>query len=240
MNFNWQQIIQQYRRYLIMGGIFIFAMGGIGLGILQHQKQQLPNESDFTKIGSTQSQGAKKEKQPILVDSKDNANQQKSMANKMYIDVKGAVKQPGVYSIGSQGRVETIIALAGGALQDADLSQVNLAQRLKDQQIVYIPKRGEKIPAQFAQISVGNQNANNATTSSTSQINGNGTDNKQVNLNTATKEDLQTLTGVGPSKAAAILQYREEHGQFKTVEDLKQVSGIGEKTFLKLKPHLSV
>lgn len=137
-------------------------------------------------------------------------------SGRVCVDVKGAVKHPGVYKLRAGARVEEAIAAAGGVLATADMKQVNRAKQLTDQQVVYIPFPGESVP-----------NAPGGETS-TEEASG-SSDQPIVNLNTATKEQLCQITGIGDKKAELILQYRQEHGQFKSVDDLKQVSGFGDK-----------
>ncbi|WP_195852638.1 helix-hairpin-helix domain-containing protein [Aerococcus sanguinicola] len=151
----------------------------------------------------------------------------------LYVDVKGAVKEPKLYQVEAGMRVYDAVMLAGGFLPEADQDQVNFAQRLEDQMLVYIPRQGEEVPdtLKLAVQTGGSQ----APASSGDQTPGN-----QVNLNTADSAELQTLSGVGEKKAADIIAYREANGPFQTVDDLAQVSGIGEKTLDKLRPQLTV
>lgn len=146
------------------------------------------------------------------------------------IDVKGAVKKPGVYDMQSGDRVHHVIQKAGGVLDGADQNQLNLALLLQDGMVIYVPKKGEEGAASGA-APEGQSNVE-----STEQ-NGSA---KTVNINTATSEELQTLPGIGPSRAETIIAYREENGGFKTIEDMMNVSGIGEKSFEKLKPSITV
>lgn len=140
------------------------------------------------------------------------------------VDVKGEVKSPGVYEMKAGERFHHVIERAGGLTESADARQINLAQLLEDGMIVYLPKQGE------------------AESELVQQPSSMGTAKKagKVNLNKATLEELQTLEGIGPAKAEAILSYKEESGGFKTIEDLLNVSGIGEKSFEKLKDSISV
>lgn len=140
------------------------------------------------------------------------------------VDVKGEVKSPGVYEMKAGERFHHVIERAGGLTESADAGQINLAQLLEDGMIVYLPKQGE---------------ADSEIVQQPSPV---GTTKKEgkVNLNKATLEELQTLEGIGPAKAEAILSYREESGEFKTIEDLLNVSGIGDKSFEKLKDSISV
>ncbi|MGG2086321.1 helix-hairpin-helix domain-containing protein [Priestia aryabhattai] len=142
------------------------------------------------------------------------------------VDIKGAVQKPGVYQLPKDARVKDALAQAGGATKEADLRQLNLASKLQDEMAVYIPAAGEEIPP----------------SSPVSSISSSGTSNNQplVNINTANTDELQTLNGIGPSKASAIVSYREENGLFQKVEDLGQVSGIGEKSLEKIKAQITV
>lgn len=144
------------------------------------------------------------------------------------IDVKGAVQLPGVFIADDGDRVIDLIDDAGGFHPDADRDKVNLAQLVEDQMVIYVPKIGEDAETLP-------QNA--ATTASGAAAGGN--EDGMVNLNTATETELMTLTGVGPSKAAAIIEYREK-SPFQSIEDLKNVSGIGDKTFEKLQDSITI
>lgn len=155
----------------------------------------------------------------------------------MKVDVKGAVQAPGVFTAQAGDRVIDLIAEAGSFTEKADKDKVNLAQLVEDQMVIYVPKKGEE-GAEIAEIAGGVP----ATVPNGSTETGGaaGSPGGQVNLNTATQADLETLSGIGPSKATAILEYRDSIGKFKQVEDLKNVSGIGDKTFEKLKESISV
>lgn len=135
---------------------------------------------------------------------------------RVVVDVKGAVHKPGIYQIARPARLYQVIQSAGGATQDADLSQLNLAQEVMDGSVLYVPKKGEKVTDQ-------------SWLSGTSNSTSSATKDQTININTATVEQLQELNGIGPSKAAAIVQYREQHGPFRKVGDVAKVPGIGEK-----------
>ncbi|YCI75481.1 helix-hairpin-helix domain-containing protein [Bacillus sp. R1-10] len=146
------------------------------------------------------------------------------------VDVKGAVKSPGIFTAQAGDRVIDLISSAGGFTEKADKDKVNFAQIIEDQMVIYVPEMGEEDKGNLENIQVGT--SGDAVTK--------GTSGGLVNLNTATQEDLQTLTGIGPSKATAILEYRETVGKFKEVDELKQVTGIGDKTFERLRDSVSV
>lgn len=151
----------------------------------------------------------------------------------MKVDVKGAVRTPGVFTAQAGDRVIDLIAEAGNFTDKADKYQVNLAQLVEDQMVIYVPKIGEEAD----ELSGGSTTVPNIATASGGASGGSG---DQINLNTATQADLETISGIGPSKATAILEYRDTVGKFKQIEDLKNVSGIGDKTFEKLKDSISV
>ncbi|MFS0595946.1 helix-hairpin-helix domain-containing protein [Peribacillus frigoritolerans] len=146
------------------------------------------------------------------------------------VDVKGAVKSPGIFTAQAGDRVIDMISAAGSFTEKADTDKVNFAQIIEDQMVIYVPEIGEEDKGDLENIQVGT--SGDAITK--------GTSGGLVNLNTATQEDLQTLTGIGPSKANAILEYRETIGKFKEVDELKQITGIGDKTFERLRDSISV
>ncbi|EQA5416767.1 helix-hairpin-helix domain-containing protein [Enterococcus faecalis] len=144
----------------------------------------------------------------------------------IYVDIKGAVKVPGIYQLKNQQRIWDALALAGGVSEEADTTQVNYAQKVKDQMIIYVPKKGEPVP----------QSLETLQESAPAQQN----QEEKINLNTATEAELQTISGIGAKKAQEIIRFRDEQGPFKTVEELKNVPGIGEKTVERLKDMLTV
>lgn len=147
---------------------------------------------------------------------------------KMYVDIKGAVKLPGMYEVTSDMRVLNVIDMAGGLKETADDSQVNFSQRIEDQMVIYIPVEGEEL----SETVIAGTNSNTANISKDEE--------GKINLNQATKEELMTLSGVGEKKAEKIIEYREENGSFKTIEDLKNVNGFGEKSFESLEKYISI
>ena len=139
---------------------------------------------------------------------------------KIFVDVKGAVKHPGVFETKKDKRVKDLIEEAGGLLDDADTSTLNLSQKVKDQMVIYVLKHGEK-PKQIS----------DSSSSSNTDV---------ININTANKEQLMKISGVGKTKAEAIISYREKNGDFKKKEDITKVHGIGKATFEKIKDKIEV
>ena len=140
---------------------------------------------------------------------------------KIFVDVKGAVKHPGVFETTKDKRVKDLIEEAGGLLDDADTSTLNLSQKVKDQMVIYVLKHGEKPK----QISDGGSSSSNADV---------------ININIANKEQLMKISGVGKTKAEAIISYRDKNGDFKKKEDITKVRGIGKATFEKIKDKIEV
>ncbi|MEH6941182.1 helix-hairpin-helix domain-containing protein [Bacillus sp. JJ722] len=143
------------------------------------------------------------------------------------VDVKGAVNRPGVYVASKDDRVLDVIEKAGSFTAKADRNAVNLAQRVEDQMLIYVPNVGEQPPQAMSPMSVE---------SSSNEASGEG----KININTASEDELQTIPGIGPAKAKAIIQYRTEKGSFSNVDELKEISGIGDKTFEKLKDQVTI
>jgi len=151
-------------------------------------------------------------------------------SNGVVVHVTGAVNKPGVYQLPAGARVIDGVTAAGGARPDADLSSINLARPLTDGERVYIPRRGEVPPAVAAP--PGDPASGGGAAS------GGGSD--KVNINTASVSELEELPGIGEVIAQRIVDYRTQHGPFKTVRDLLKVEGIGEKKFESIKDHVTV
>lgn len=148
---------------------------------------------------------------------------EKSEPKEVVVDIQGAVKAPGVYRLKPNSIVQEAIGRAGGFVENADTRTINQAQRVTDQMQIIVPKVGEE-----------------ANTSAPVNTANSGADNKQVNINTATVEDFQQVTGIGPKKAEKIIDFRNQNGNFNSLEDLTKVSGIGDKTLESLRDQLTV
>ena len=140
------------------------------------------------------------------------------------VDVKGAVKSPGIYDLPVGSRVHDVVQKAGGLTEEADSKSLNLAQKVSDEALVYVPTKGEE---------AASQQATSGTSPSTSK-------DKKVNLNKASLEELKQVKGLGGKRAQDIIDHREANGKFKSVDELKKVSGIGAKTIEKLKDYVTV
>lgn len=147
----------------------------------------------------------------------------------MYTDIKGSVKEPGIYSFSSEERVYDVLKRAGGLLEEADSDRINFSAKIEDQQVLYIPAVGEELPEHLDQLasSEGKQSTADSEPS-------------KININTASPSELQQIPGIGSVKAQEIIRFREENGSFQKVEDLQEISGIGEKTVEKLKNFVTI
>ena len=143
----------------------------------------------------------------------------RSGGGQAYVHVTGAVRRPGVYRLPAWARLDLAVKRAGGAVKGADLEGVNLAAKVSDGQQVIVPRKGA---------AAGAAGAAGAAAPG-------GPPSAPISLNTATPEQLDQLDGVGPATIQKILEWRKEHGGFRSVDDLKQISGIGPKRFEALK-----
>ncbi|WP_242694701.1 helix-hairpin-helix domain-containing protein [Pseudogracilibacillus auburnensis] len=200
-------MIKLIKRHLVMIIVAIVVLGGI-FYMKKEEPLDVQTEADF-------------EQAIELVDEEFEAEQ---LDTSIIVDIKGEVQKPGVYEVDQYVRVSDAISIAGGFTEDADQTNMNLAQRVHDEMVIIVPKEGEEI------ISVSTPGETTTTDE----------DRNKIRINQATLEEIQTLNGIGPKKAQAIIDYREEHGSFQSVEDLIEVNGIGEKTVENMKESIIV
>lgn len=173
---------------------------------------------------------------------------------KMYVDIKGAVKNPGVYQVNEENIINDVINLAGGLLDKAYVENINLSKKVQDELVIYVYTKDEikKNNLQENQtcssnnyiitectenkVSIITSNENNEN----NENNNSSVSSNLININLASIEELTTLPGIGESKAQNIINYREENGYFKTIDEIKNVNGIGEATFDQLKKYITV
>lgn len=201
-----------------------------------------------TSPDSTESEGISKKKAEITESDQSSAIQQ-PVSQTIYVDVCGAVVNPGVYELSSDSRVFQAIEKAGGYLPGAAASYLNRARSLYDGQQIYVPTQEEvdsqTIPLtqdETAQDGVVQEGTAQTGTAADNTVDGTETTQagQRINLNTADVSQLSTLTGVGESKALAIIAYREENGPFTSIEDIMNVPGIKEGTYEKIKDKIAI
>ena len=163
-----------------------------------------------------------------------NGNAQSTNSTEVTVYISGAVKTEGVVTMSSEDRLSDAIKVMGGIVEDADMNAINLAEKLVDGKHYVIPKQGEQIPVD---VNAGGGSTSGATQTAGENAQGQG---GLVNINTATLEQLDTLPGVGEATANKIITYREDNGGFKSIEDLKNVKGIGDKKFEDMKSSICV
>ncbi len=143
--------------------------------------------------------------------------------NMITIHISGEVNNPGIVNIESDKRLSDAVDKLGGVTENADLNNINLAMKIEDAKHYIIPKIGEEIK--------NNESINNEN---------NNSDSNKVNINNATIEDLDKLPGIGEATANKIINYREENGDFKSIEELKNVNGIGSKKYEQIKDEITL
>ncbi|RHE65305.1 helix-hairpin-helix domain-containing protein [Streptococcus gordonii] len=218
-----EDLIEKAKQYKITLGLGLLGVIAAGFILLQGRDQGGTDVQQLTEQTSSSSSYMNEKS-----DKSNEISQAETEDQLVTVDVKGAVKKPGVYQLQSNSRVHDALEKAGGLTDEADLKSVNQAQKLSDEAVVYVAKVGE--------------NAVDVTTSApASATSGTGqAKSALVNLNTATEADFQTISGIGQKRAQDIIAYREANGRFKSVDELKNVSGIGAKTLEKLKEYVTV
>ncbi|MCK1258237.1 helix-hairpin-helix domain-containing protein [Streptococcus uberis] len=175
------------------------------------KKVTLPSQMNLTENLSTTAQNDREEE-------KTNPEMETIM-----VDIKGAVVKEGVYQLQRNSRVTDAIQIAGGLRVDADPNAINLAQKLSDEAILYVARKGE------------NKSIIDSQGQQSSSIEQGGQRDQKVNINKATIEDLRKIPGIGEKRAQEILDARDSKGGFKSIDDLLTISGIGQKTLEKIK-----
>ena len=195
---------------------------------------------------------AKAESNSIVLENKEIPSSKqsidiKSVQETIKVDIKGEIKKPGMYEIKIDSRIQDLITLAGGLTQNADTSTINLSKRLFDEMVIIIySKNGVK---NFKEVKANEETSNKKCQNNeilyndaciSNSVSNNNEINSKVNINTATIDELMSISGIGESKAKAIIEYRNQNGNFKDISEIKNVSGIGEALFEKIKSNITV
>lgn len=152
-------------------------------------------------------------------------NQATKSIKMIVVEIKGEVVNPDVYEINEGSIIRDLITKAGGLTNEANIDKINRADKLRDNQLIVIPNKNE---------------ISNVKTNISSSSEGSASENGVININTATLEELQKINGVGEIKARSIIEYREKNGGFKSIDEMKNIDGIGDKTFEKMKDGITV
>lgn len=234
------EIFYKYKYQIIIVVVLVLILLSVGV-IIYFNKHNEPIEAKVEEVNILET----------------NIEEKLPEIEKIKINIKGAIATPGVYELNGDSRVIDAINVSGGLLKDADTSILNLSKKLKDEDviIIYTKEEVKKIKEGNVVIQYIEKECNcpdvensvcidpdslisnnvNKDNNEKEQIN----NNSKVSINTATLEELQTLIGIGKSKAEAIIEYRTKNGLFKTIEDIKNVSGIGDAAFEKIKDSIT-
>lgn len=225
----------RYRKQIVIGLLIVIIIGSIG-GFVIYKYQTLPKEKT---IDTVKVQKIKKEKKEETIEK----------VEEYMVDIKGEVNNPGIYKLKKGSRIIDVVGEAGGLTESADTSVINLSKKITDEMVIIIYSRQEvenwvatKQQEEYLQkkclLEEEGQVENDACIEEKTDP-----EEKQpsamVNINTATKEELMTLSGIGETKAEAIISYREKT-PFQKIEDLKNVSGIGDSTFEEIKSNITI
>lgn len=190
-------------------------------------------------------------------------NKEKFISDDYIVEIKGAVNNPGIYSLKQGSRVNDVIVLAGGFLDDASTDYINLSKKITDEMVIKVYTKEEIEKSNKIEVitkyverdcncpNIKNDACINNLSDNTSEnsfnINNNIDDNNDIesnnsmiNINLCSKEQLMTIPGIGETKAIKIIEYREENGKFNKIEDLMNVSGIGINIYEKIKEYIEV
>ena len=244
-----------FGKYKLFLGIFLICFVIVGLAYLKISLNRSKVISDNLDKKSTIEKSTNKEDE---TEKKDNSN--------YFVDIKGAVNFPGVYEMGKDMRVIDVVKSAGGLRDDANTSLINLSKKITDEMVIIIytnlevanaiiDKNNDALSNQYNCPSVKNEvcNCTNEKSSKSTNSSKNGekktTDSEKkssdkvtsdkVNINIATRDELMTISGIGESKANAIISYREENGNFEKIDDIMNVNGIGQSLYDKIKENIT-
>ena len=200
---------------------------------------QPSSEIDFNILLDGTENGEELNKSENFVDNEiEEVSETAEIEEKIVVHITGAVKKEGVIYLKKGARIVDAIKEAGGETKEADLSQVNLAYELQDGQKIYIPNKNEKVSQYIISTNGETIDSNGANTGNESTST--SKEGAKVNINTATQNELDGLPGIGPALAQRIIDFREENGNFKSIEDIQNVKGIGKSKFDEIKDKIVV
>ena len=219
-------------KYLILSGVVILMMiiAGVMVYLFGDKKEEVVEDVIKEEVAVVEP------KEEVLEEEKEES---------ITIDIKGEVKTPGVYELPLNSRVIDAINISGGLTNKADTSDINLSKILKDENVIVISNKYSNQTTKYTKketlvVNNASTSKDNVVSSSNSSDTNTNKTNDKVSINTATKEQLMNLNGIGESKANDIIAYRNQNGLFKSIEDIKKISGIGDKLFDKIKDHITI
>lgn len=242
--------ILKYKKRIILISIFIILITSlIGLKIYINNRNNKNIKLETETLIKNTEENTKKSKEP------EQAIKEETIKKIYCVDIKGSINKPGVYCLEEGKRVQDVIEASEGLTDNSDTSLINLAKLIWDEMVIVVYTKEEVIRSNTkfelnTKINdayyTTNNNAGTKTTSKDNSTSSTSTSTKTetktniININTATKEELTSLSGIGESKAQAIIDYRNEFGNFSTTEDIMKVSGIGQSVYEKIKNYITV
>lgn len=235
MNFYFDLVKSFLQKYFLL--IIMFLLSLTSLGFSLYNTYYLSNQYSKETVTLTDNH--------LEETTKEETKELESIPeDKYYVDIKGYVKKPGVYEVSKTSIVNDCLKLAGGLLKNADTTTINLSKPVSAAMVIYVPKKNEVIKSTTDKTTTATTEIpNNAAipdNSNTSSNTSSATTNLKINLNTASKEELTKLSGIGDAKAQDIIDYRNTNGSFKTIEEIKNISGIGDALFAKIKDNITI
>jgi competence protein ComEA len=226
-------VVSQPVRIVVLSLSGFVVAGLVGLGIVQYRADQV------AQVAATRPEPLKVAAAPVAASP---AAPPPATKKEIWVHVTGAVQKPGVYQLPEGARLAEALTAAGGSLSEGRPDELNLAEVLADGAKVWVPTAAELKPVEGGAPPPVSMKGTiqpvhataGGTTSGTAKAGG------KVNLNTATANELDGLDGIGPTLAARILEYRQTHGPFKSVQDLTKVKGIGTSTLAKFRDRVTV
>ena len=204
------------------------------------------NNSNDIVEASSESSAVKKSSNDGVTPKRKETKDTKDEVTRIKVDIKGSVVSPDVYEVDSNSRVIDIINIAGGVTEDADTDNINLSKKVSDEDVIIIYSREElennkkSYEEKIDYCTTDNNSACATNVVTFDDNNKEDTDSTIININTATVEDFMKLSGIGEAKAKSIIEYRNSIGSFSKVEDIKNVTGIGDSIFDKIKDYLTL
>ena len=235
MNFYFDLVKSFLQKYFLLIIMFLLSLTSLGFSLYNtyYLSNQYSKET-VTLLDNSLEESSKEETKEL----------ESIPEEKYYVDIKGYVKKPGVYEVSKASIVNDCLKLAGGLLKNADTTTINLSKPVSAAMVIYVPKKNEVIKSTTDKTTTTTTEIpNNAAipdNSNTSNDTSSATLNLKINLNTASKEELTKLSGIGEAKAQDIIDYRNTNGSFKTIEEIKNISGIGDALFAKIKDNITI
>lgn len=219
--------VNEIKQWLVGNKIIVILGGVIAVLLLFIVLSERQEDSHVMPLSMYEDKDTSKAKENHPTDKEDTTQVDDRISKEVKIDIKGAVKYSGVYPAQTNQVINDLVMLAQ-PLENADLDAVNLAASVQDEMVVYVPYKGEVKENKYEMYkqSIGSHVEHNTL--------------KQININTSDIKALEEIPGIGPKKAQEIIMYREQNGGFKSKEELKEIKGIGDKTFESLKDFIEI